>query len=1681
MGFLNDLAEQISSQYSLGENTNTSLDAVIDGNDVKYGALGEFASKFDQSAERKYVEEGYLRKDAYNTAPKQFEVLMQQPNATLLVKKRMFSSIAENFDPQFMDNDEKLYLRCIKILFQNKCNQISTLEKLSKIQKITSLVGEIDNYMIPLILNLTDSLSKDFTGDPAGTNEFGVPIQSESDSLVKVVDRLRRIYSYNITNPYTSWVVDNTNLMKSQYGEGTGVIEITNFNQIDTNVSIDMTQNGSCNFTIQDPYQAMLITDYDIERAIADGTNLFYNSKTYQMGKESSETLINELQTRLNQYRSERGASPLTFKVNPDTLLGKRVRAIIERQGIDIPFTYNAGEAIKSSLNFNFNEKPSFGVEVPPEYLKGGEIAGLDGLDTIKKKYGGKSSINDNFNISRNTHVGLDSELSLFSRLIKTIFDRLMLIANSVNAFQTANKETNYVRRKLRFNFMGKLIIQPSDVVHIYMSSKSKFDNRLLGGLSNMFNGLGFLQKATQTLTDLKNSFDTVFNPKANVDLQVEKAAFVGSGFPTYLWNMVRSQFINENEGVHVFGGIIDSATDSWNRGNFTVSVRCNDNSEYFNRGKINFKPGADVFNGRLFNPLTPFKSNFDTINSNAKFQTPEFLEENKWLLSEAGTGYSPLSKYKHGPSFGLPLTEKSLFQDKSIDPLSGLLTKTIHAPDGLVYKWKEGIGVMVQAGNFSDFNDPSRVGFQTQYKDPFAGQDVMNVLSLLITGVPYNFATYWKAIGSPNYSKDNTGNKSAADNYYESLRSTLSKNNLLWGNFIPFKNLVLDEATYNNKMQAQITATKRNTILNSKLEKLRDLYNQMKQHNIIALLSSTTFFQSYGRANDTASPLVQLQSQVKILENEINVLIIGSRRDHETLYAQGNEENFDISTDYDPNIGSKNNPAATAIIRRRLRRELNYLTRRMSYNVRANDDKNLFIVDDFYDKDYDIIAYNQEPESNMKIFNNAFSQVKENITSTAKLLNLEIFCDTQGHVRVRPPQYNRVPSSVFYKMMYMKDVLGVQVFPQFLSDLFGTQLDSLKLQIEIIEDYIRFYCSLVGYDNDFTATEYFIKSYSIDSKKGANTTFGFISSSDGSIVNLNDIIINANPDLQESNQGLDTFNFIEMQSKNNQNLFSTADRAQVLVEALTKKKLAYAGYSIDETDKILSNKRTQILADRIFDKSGQKINIKNYMTNVTQTLGGDVNNYDYSIDLFKVIKELSDKIGERQKAVKLFYSNIKNYSEYRSLDDNTSIANKLLAPGNYSNSNIPEVFEHMIEDETYDDLGPGSGQRYIIKSAQIKSVSFTETAPSQTYVEVQGTLSSYLDPGKLPANLNNFPLGGNAMTTAGAIDYDMWRNYGFKDSVKVTVPFLKDPITQCAPFATMLLSRARKEVLKGTLTISGNEYMQPGEVVFLEDRGLLFYVASVKHNFSFGKQFETTLELTYGHAPGEYIPTTLDVMGKMLYNNRDLCNINIYRQSSAANNNHLGVIRRGKYSKVAINNSTTTEATNNPYDADNLRTINNILYSVQQFINKTTSDSMKPDKITRVELRTYRDNSVTEPDEELEEFVDIVKKTLLGKNDFGANASYNPSIKAQTPWINNEKAVEIVDVNLSDEEDFRSPSQKAISMARDLLEEQNVALNPEKNNNQNNRLRENLFKYIVDCWIVYEDVPAIDTVGSKA
>lgn len=1671
MSFLGDLADQISSQFNLGENTTTSLDGPIDGQMVKYGSLGDFASKFDQSAERRYVEEGYLRRDPYNTDPKQFETLWQEPSATVLVKKRMFSSLAENYRPDFMDADEKIYYKAMRVLFQNKCNQISALEKLSKIQKITAAVGNVNDQLVPVIIGLADAANNGFGN---GANLFGAfgssnPFSTQDGSnFIKTVDRLRTLQAFNQTNPYTTWITDPTNLFQSTFGTGTGTIEITNFTRISTTTTTDIKSPGRFSLSITDPYEAMLITEYDIEVALSDATNLFYNSKFFQFGVTSSKQVLQSQQNQLNRIRNARNASPITFKIEPDTLLGKRVRAIIDRLGVEIQFQYDPLGALSIG--------GSGGVDVNDAFLRGGDIAGYDGLDT-GPGYTGYPWKNN----ARSKSHG-NSELQAFQSIIGTIYQQLTLAANSKGNFTANNDSYNYARRKLRFNFAGKLIIQPMDVVHIYMRSKSQFDNKILAGLSNTFTGFGILQNINNTITSIKNATDTLFNPSANLAVTAEKNMFVGPSFPNYLWATMRGQFVSENEGTHVFAGVVDSAVDNWSNGKFVIDINGSDNSVYFRQGKVNFKPGANAFNGLIFDPLTPFKSNFDsiTVNNTIPGATPQLLDENTYLLSQ--TGASSLAKYKNGSLAGEKATQGNYIQDQSIDPTTGRLTRVFYAPDGLCYKWKQGIGIFVQNGSINTINDPNLVGITNPYQQPFAGLDVMNVISLLITGMPYNYATYFRATQDLyGITGDPQTRQNPSYSFINSLRSSLSQTNALWGNFIPFKNLIMSEAAIAQSMQAQSTITQINSDLDGKLQQLAEYQRALVNLGAVNALSTSLPDQI---ALSTKAAISDLETKVTNLKSNIDSSIEAFQAASRQFFGS-----VDTHQSFDSNfvIDGQNDPADSKS-RKQLRKQTNYLTRRMSYDVRGNTDKNLFIVDDYYDVDYDIAAFNKSLSKGAEMYSTEYSDVSTQISHVADLLNLEVFCDSQGHIRVRPPQYNRMPSSVFNRMMFLKKALGVRIFPAFMNDLFVDQLKTLQNRIEIIEDQIRLDCAILGQYStvsiDLVAdlkAQYFLESVQVT--KGKSGTFNFISNSNGQITNYKNLIDAANQKDTEdaTGQALSDYERIATSGKITTQLFSNAEKYIVLRQALQAQNEAQKGNNTNNapSTSVFQQSVVQQLITRIQTKSGQYITSKDYLTSAGPNQAIEVNT-GQTIDIFKVVNELTRYVQEWQAAVKLFYHTIKNAAEFRSLDDDATTSNSLLNPGTFNTAYIPEVFEHMIEDETYDDYGPGSGTRYVIKRPQIRSIRIAERAPQYTSVEVHGTLPFFQE-NEGPPGLATFPGGGNALVSAIAIDYDMWRNYGFKQPYVINVPFLTDPTSQLGPYAAMILARDRHNILGGTITISGNEYMQPGEVVFLEDRNLLFYVTSVTHNYDEGANFTTSLEVSYGHTMGEYIPTVMDTIGKLIYKNKDIADMIVHRQGSSANEESLGVFQVGSAGGTVQVATGQEKSGIDPFTTSNTKIFNSIIYNTKYMLNKngTAGNNVK----AHIELRVYHDKS-TSINSNLVTQANGIANQLMDPNGGPKTLSFQNE-PVQNPGLP-EGSVTVRPVNLDNNNERFSPSQQAYDAARNRVASTSTntgsvsSSNPIGNDDgtdvdmisiNNNALRKALFSYIIDCWITFEQV----------
>lgn len=1563
-GTLGGVLEQ---QFSLGDNKLRSLDIKQNGHTEAYGLLGEFAQKFDHSAERSYTEEGWSKTDLFNPHPKQLEIWMQQPEATVLVKKRAFSSLVENYRSDMLDKDEKVFLKASKILFQNKCNQISAYERLTKLNAVVLDAGKVDTYLLPVLLSATDTLDSVF-------NLFG---SSAFSKFKSTVDRVRTIINLSKDTIYTSWITNVLNTFKTGVGEGTGVIEFTTATSISTTTSVHF-GGGSFNMSFSDPYHLMRITSNDIEQAIADATNLFVAAPIVQLGLKSLNDAIAGDQKDLNKMRARRGANPIRFLVNPDTFLGKRIRAIIDNSGIEILFD---GSVLKSTVD--------------PAYRVAG-IAAEDGLS--------------------------GPEESLFNAIIRSMYNALQLNKNTQTVAAKNNVENNKLRKKMMLHYGGKLIIQPMDNVHIFVSSKTQVDNKILGGLQDSFNGAGLLQATNTALMNLNDFFS------AGQDNSIEKSLIVGNDFPNWLWLMFRNQFSTDKSGTQIFAGLVDQSSYNYDSGSFTVNVSGGDNSSYFNFGVVNYKPALDVWNGSLYDPITPFDIKFDKATGLPAGKVPELLPENTQLFKSA------FVKYKNGIYVGKKPNFNNYNQD-SERIQNTAIRKVFYDPDGMVYKWKEGIGALVMFGNNYQENSDTNTSVPPITADPFAGQDVMNVLSLLVTGEPYNFATFYKAASSFNGAgRDPATGLDPSTSYFQNLQTDIKKRNLLYGNFVPFKKLTMDAETYKRVLNNQIRASSFDA-------ELSDLLDQKSQ-----LDDKINYLTNFGEA--VGVDAANLQTQVNKINTQISDKMSQIDRElnqsDKPISVVGN----DITLDYPGSDTDKNDLSGIFNSNKAMRRRTHELTRRLSWKVRANEDLNFFIVDDTYDKDYDIQAF-EKSFTNPSLFRSDYSNVAEKIRTVKELLDLEVFADSQGHIQVRPPQYNKIPSSVFYRMLNMKSQFGIQVYPQFLEDLYINQLDNVLSRVEVLEDEIRMYGLALAKSSDSEIQD-FLASQTVNIRaNNFSTPFSFISNEDTGDVSrilLKQIMQQDDPVFGSAlfSNALSPFDSIKTQSTIN-GLFSVSNRVDVLKE-LTSSKIPASARLSDPATKTRQDK----INGRLSNKTGSTFDLAQLFPG-SEKLDGFIS----SSDLLKILNELAQRIAERQRILKVAAAALKNAQEGASvLTQNSSGNIELSISGLLGNRNLPPSMDGLIEDENYDDYGPGSGDRYVIKNAFIKRLSITEKAPPFTSVEVHGKFADNFSV-NLPQDLDGFQQGGNALTTAVAVDYDLWRMYGNRIPQSISAPYLTDPQTQCAPFAVAVLNKARKEVQSGTVVIFGNEYMQPGEVVYLENEDMLFYTESVNHSFVYGREFSTTLNISYGHMPGQYIPTYLDTVGKVLYRSKDVTNIVSVRQDNVNNEQHIGTI----VGNTGGSFGASSDIMSGTYGARNRQTLENILQAAETAFSVSNANYQPI-----LELRIFSaPNSGFGTSSTASGMADAVKNFLVGTDNMLEQAKTGT---AKNYLVNFKQYINVVAVNSNDIAEFRTPSSAAYSAARELVSTSPLG---QGFGSSSTAIDSAINKYVVDCWIYFK------------
>jgi hypothetical protein len=876
--------------------------------------------------------------------------------------------------------------------------------------------------------------------------------------------------------------------------------------------------------------------------------------------------------------------------------------------------------------------------------------------------------------------------------------------------------------------------------------------------------------------------------------------------------------------GMQVFSGLVSSVSDKFEAtsGKHTLSVSGQSNIEWLKLSRFNNEPSLNQTQGMIYDPLTPFKFETDPAT---KLPTgrPQLSDANKNILLSSGGLY-----YNMPPFTGRKVNPEDLATDLRV--IGGTSINLYQHAPGFVYKWKEGIMTAAYDLSIIDPMDETKVNSEQLRRDigwvpsntPFDNMDSANIISVLITGQPYDLVSFIKsATYSGTWIKDISTNN--GKDYFHSFLGIQRSINKVQGNFVPFKHITTDAETFAQAINLQYKLTNRS----SKLTQL-----QMQQARDYDRLFSLN---SMGSNKDLTAQLERKaalrQDEIDQITNEItNLTDDGKILQDTVLEYAGNNIAFNAASG---NVSLKmfGDRLIHAVMKRR-------------EDVIYGKDKDYLIISDDYDNDYDILSFaqglkNQGPD----LFKSTYMDVYLLCRKVAEILDFELFADSQGNIVFRPPQYNRTPASVLNKVISLNRTSGIKIYPDFLTSLFQSKEKSLINETIMVEWEIRLKAALLG-KTDINQVQQMLygsisewTSFFITDQIGKTKEAGKRSESEPSPEqerqNLYASIKRGSVSAQLNQQGTGAFTPVGQQNLLRQEVVNNED-----ILKSDNNKTAYE-QAQNMLFKLRGRKPTE---GDTYDKV--KVGVTRNGVSTPET------------DINRIIGDIAALVSSHTQLLQMLAKVMGQNIEIGSLseDGNKTIVQQPLQSTLDMNSGL---YLKLVEDDTKNVLGHMSGARFIIKDEDIISSQYTESPPELTVAIVNGTQPLV---GEGEGQLSGFP-----QYRAYGVDFDLWRQYGFRNDKTFDRPFLWSAEQQCAPYAVMLLTRQRKDIVRGLVTVRGNEFYQLGDVVYVQERQMLYYVWKVSHQFSYGQQLQTTLDLRYGRPPGEYIPTPLDVIGKNL------------------------------------------------------------------------------------------------------------------------------------------------------------------------------------------------------------------------
>jgi len=1351
-------------------------------------------------ADLHFVESGVSlfinQNNATETRKKTRAIVASNPTASILIKKKAFSTFKATNDLRWMDSTEKMLLRATKALFALKVAQLRSYESLTKLEKFYEEYGDVNFSLLSDLIMSTKYLQLPGTSNTSQVlsflGSFGVAagMAASIDDVIKIIRR----NAFSSANTKTTWVVDPDDVTNYGTGPGTGVIELCTFTNFSTSVGVNSDSKGA-SISIMDPHRIMNIIEDDIEAAIEES---LYGA----LG------LLN-----------------------------------------DLAYSGLGGEYVDPMLTVS----SAF------------ELGGLGNLDST---------------------IDID-----------------------------------YIRDRMRTFYLGKWMVNVGDGVHIFIASnKSVFGNN--------FN---------------EHEFDSSYLEVDDIMLEAERKLYTNQNISSETYKSLRKYANNSFTMQHVFGGYVKGVSESYSPDRSNISISCQDNMGWLTNVRFMEEPGLMDPKAPLEDPLTPYDLKTISSSETLRRQDLELLSENKRLLK------SGLLSFDSGLLNGQNANETNIFQGQYSGPGSMYGAKIVQHPSGLVYRWRTGVLALTSPYNPSGDGDANiaaataatsrqQYGF-TVTNSVVSNLDVANVISVMITGQPYNIETFTQqAIDAMNGMRQN--NAFSPSDALSFVMDSIKKQNPFYGNFKPFRMITMSEQTI-GRLSGDTFTIQENR---SKISILRNRKNEIKKK--IAILKGD---------QNSASIIQILSAELETINISIQNMVSESYGTASSGAISSEDlfnTNFNI---FGVNKAIKNNGNLES--NHDLTRAMMKVaaTRRIE-DVRLNRDQNLLIVSDQYDINPDIKAYILNLKtSGFKLFQGSYMDTYTRCKEAAGLTMMEFFCNTQGHLEIRPPQYNKTPLSVLNALYNYQEKTKKTIVPDFLFKMFNDRISSLKLEIHYLNVRICILAMLLGrfpdsglipgvprkreksFDffginfsgiessldpknipgigdiNNFSIDKF---SYNLQNKTGIKFGLKLGTAEDGDILdgdtetqigNFDEIsrefqfgagqttvydyafdsLLNPNKNVANTPVGTPT----AAQSVAISDIGLTNQNIADLINKLVKTFREETGY--DPGSGLRSNGDTFTQDDILFDLKKKTSLSSQYFDTIQTRLESVFNNISISVSkrnsLISILQKNKEKEAELQSIQQSLTSgftdgngNILEDDQVdelmkRGIDSNNSFykgiksfGNFLYQSGKYTNRSINagkdfltgsagkgSLFDHLIDDDTRNLLGPGSGRRFVIYDEQIKSYDVRESEPEVTRIDVFGSTPLINDKMKAVTG------GENLIQWAGAVDYDLWRQYGYKSKPIQDAPFISDAETQAKPLALQHLAIQRAVIFSAGIQLSGNEYYQPGDTVYIPSKGLLFYVSAVSHSFTYGSTFDTSLTLINGHPPGIYLPTPVDIIGQ--------------------------------------------------------------------------------------------------------------------------------------------------------------------------------------------------------------------------